>query len=29
MKTYLQLLRDILDHGTVKPDRTGTLTLKG
>ena len=27
MKTYLNLLRDILDHGTQKPDRTGTGTV--
>jgi thymidylate synthase len=26
MRVYLQLLQDILDHGTVKSDRTGTGT---
>lgn len=26
MKQYLELLQDILDHGTDKPDRTGTGT---
>lgn len=26
MKTYLHLLRDVLDHGTVKSDRTGIGT---
>ncbi|MBS0433247.1 MAG: thymidylate synthase [Proteobacteria bacterium] len=27
MKTYLDLLRDVLEHGTRKDDRTGTGTL--
>lgn len=27
MKSYLALLRDVLDHGTARPDRTGTGTL--
>lgn len=27
MKTYLQLLNHILEHGTIKTDRTGTGTL--
>ena len=26
MKTYLHLLQEILDHGTLKSDRTGTGT---
>jgi len=27
MQAYLDLMRHVLDHGTVKPDRTGTGTL--
>lgn len=27
MKQYLELLQDILDHGTVRKDRTGTGTI--
>ncbi|MEE8248609.1 MAG: thymidylate synthase, partial [Gammaproteobacteria bacterium] len=27
MKQYLNLLREIRDHGVRKPDRTGTGTL--
>ncbi|MGH7656697.1 MAG: thymidylate synthase, partial [Gemmatimonadales bacterium] len=27
MKPYLDLLRDVLEHGTPKSDRTGTGTV--